>query len=132
MDVMIKIVPRHEMRPNVDGADWYFDEQGNLQVRINPLSDWRMEMLLGVHEAVEAVMCKHNGVTVASVDAFDIEYDKTHSTDLNAGDDPAAPYSHEHCLATAIERILCAELDVNWFEYDKELETRYPGPSKKI
>lgn len=119
------------MRPEVNGADWYFDGLGNLQVRVSPMSDWRREVLLAIHETVEALMCKHNGVTQADVDAFDLEYDKTHDFDLNAGDDPAAPYVREHCLATAIERILCAELEVNWQEYDTELAQSYPGPSKK-
>lgn len=120
------------MRKEVNGADWYWDDQGNLQVRVSPLSDWRYETLLAIHECVEAVMCKHNGVSQKSVDDFDLEYDKTHTFDLNAGDDPAAPYVREHCLATAIERILCAELDVNWLTYDTELANSYPGPSKKV
>lgn len=131
MDIHIKIIPESEQRKEVNGCDWFWDEQENLQVRVSPLSDWRREFLLGIHEAVEAVMCKHNGVTQKQVDEFDIEYDKTHSFDLNAGDDPAAPYRREHCFATAIERILCAELDVNWLEYDTELAQSYPGPSKK-
>lgn len=131
MDIHIKIIPESEQRKEVNGCDWFWDEQENLQVRVSPLSDWRREFLLGIHEAVEAVMCKHNGVTQKQVDEFDIEYDKTHTFDLNAGDDPAAPYRREHCFATAIERILCAELDVNWLEYDTELAQSYPGPSKK-
>ena len=120
------------MRAEVNGADWYFDEKGDLQVRVSPMSDWRRETLLEIHECVEAIMCKYNGVTQQAVDAFDLEYDKTHTFDVNAGDDPAAPYVREHCFATAIERILCAELDVNWLEYDTELSNSYPGPSKKI
>lgn len=133
MDIHIKVVPPSEMRPEVDGADWYFDEAGDLQVRICPMSDWRYEMLLAIHETVEAIMCDHNGVTVAQVDKFDQEYDLAHPNqpDLNAGDDPQAPYRHEHCFATAIERILCGVLGVNWKEYDDELASTYPGPSKK-
>ena len=131
MNIIIKTIPESEMRPEVNGADWFFDENGDLQVRVSPLSDWRREVLLGIHEAVEAIMCKHNGVTQQQVDVFDQEYDKTHTFDVNAGDDPAAPYVREHCLATAIERILCAELEVNWLEYDTELAQTYPGPSKK-
>lgn len=119
------------MRPEVNGADWYFDGLGNLQVRVSPMSDWRREVLLAIHETVEALMCRHNGVTQAAVDAFDLEYDKTHAFDLNAGDDPKAPYVREHCLATAIERILCAEFGVCWSDYDRELSQSYPGPSKK-
>lgn len=102
-----------------------------LIVKVNPLSDWRYEVLLKIHEAVEAIMCRHKGVKVAEVDAFDLEYESTHSSDLNAGDDPRAPYVRQHCIATGIERVLSAELDVNWEIYDKDLETRYPGPSHK-
>lgn len=131
MNIHILVIPESEMRPEVNGADWFFDEKGDLQVRVSPMSDWRRETLLAIHEAVEAIMCKHNGVSQAAVDAFDIEYDKTHTFDANAGDDPKAPYVREHCLATAIERVLCAELDVNWQEYDAELAASYPGPSKK-
>jgi len=131
MNIHILTIPETEQRKEVNGADWFFDSKGDLQVRVSPLSDWRREVLLGIHEAVEAIMCKHNGVTQQQVDAFDMEYDKTHSFDLNAGDDPAAPYVREHCFATAIERILCAELDVNWLSYDTELAHSYPGPSKK-
>lgn len=131
MDIVIRVIPESEQRAEVNGADWFWDEKGNLQVRVSPMSDWRRETLLAIHETVEAIMCKHNGVTQKSVDEFDMEYDKTHTSDLNAGDDPKAPYVREHCLATAIERILCAELDVNWIEYDTELATDYPGPSKK-
>ena len=119
------------MRPEVDGVDWFWKPNGDLEVQIAPMSDWRYEMLLAVHELTEAIMCKHNGVSQQQVDEFDKEYDKTHSTDCNAGDDPAAPYKREHCFATAIERILCAELDVDWLTYDTELATEYPGPSHK-
>lgn len=132
MNVSIKVIPDNEMRPMISGADWYFDEHGDLQVRVSPLSDWRREMLLAMHETTEAIMCMHNGVSQGAVDAFDIEFDKTHKSDLNAGDDPRAPYVREHCLATAIERILCAELEVNWRDYDHELEAAYPGPSHRV
>lgn len=131
MNLICKVIPESEMRAEVNGADWFWDEHGDLQVRVSPMSNWRYEVLLMIHELTEAVMCMHNGVSQAAVDKFDLEYDKTHTFDLDAGDDPHAPYVREHCLATAIERILCAELDVNWLSYDTELAQSYPGPSKK-
>ena len=133
MNIHIQVIPKTSMRANVDGADWYWDEQEDLQVRVCPMSDWRYETLLAIHEAVEAIMCKHNGVSQESVDLFDLEYDIQHpeETDCEAGDDPAAPYVREHCFATAIERILCAELGVSWRKYDDELNQVYPGPTKQ-
>lgn len=103
------------------GADWFWDDAGNLQIRISKLSNWRREVALGIHEAVEAVLCRHDGVSQGDVDAFDHQYERTHASDLNSGDDPAAPYAKQHCFATACERILIAAFGVSWEEYDKEL-----------
>jgi hypothetical protein len=131
MNINIQVIPESEMRKEVNGADWFFDEKGDLQVRVSPMSDWRRETLLAMHEAFEGILCKYKGIDVKDVDAFDNEYDKTHTFDTDAGDEPEAPYCRQHCFATAVERILCAELDVNWKDYDKELRDSYPGPSKK-
>lgn len=121
MNISVKIIPDSDHRYPFTGADWTFDPSGDLEVRVSKMSDWRREFILAVHELVEAALCKHNGVSQAAVDAFDTSYDATHATDLNAGDDPLAPYQHEHCVATAIERVLAAELRVQWLEYDQEL-----------
>lgn len=131
MNFYCKVIPESEQRPEVNGCDWYFDENRDIHVRVSPLSEWKREALLMIHELVEAVMCKNNGVSQASVDEFDIEFDKTHPNDLGAGDDPNAPYAHEHRIATAIEMILCAELGVEWQTYQNELIESYPGPSHK-
>lgn len=131
MNATITITDPKEMRPEVDGVDWHWTPEGNLVVQIAPMSDWRYEMLLAVHELTEAIMCKHNDVSQQSVDEFDKEYDKTHATDCNAGDDSAAPYKLEHCYATAIERILCGAMGVDWKHYDDELASSYPGPRHK-
>lgn len=131
MNIEVKVVHPSQMRPEVDGADWFWDKAGNLQVRVCPMTDWRYETLLAIHETVEAIMCKENGVSQKAVDEFDRKYDQTHSNDVEAGDDPSAPYVREHCFATAIERILCAELGVSWRDYDDELKKLYPGPRHK-
>lgn len=131
MNAKITITQPKDMRPEVDGVDWFWTHEGNLEVQIAPMSDWRYEMLLAVHELTEAIMCKHNGVSQKQVDEFDKEYDKTHDTDCNAGDDSAAPYKLEHCYATAIERILCGAMGVDWKHYDDELASSYPGPRHK-
>jgi hypothetical protein len=131
MNINIKIIPESEMRAEVNGADWFFDDKGDLQVRVSPMSDWRYEILLQFHEAIEAVICHKNGVKQADVDTFDLEYDKTHTFDDDAGDDPKAPYRLEHNYATAIERVMACALGVEWGPYEKELRESYPGPSKK-
>ena len=121
MNIHIEVIDESSHRPFISGADWFFDGNGDLQVRVSKLSDWRREMCLAFHEAIEAVLCKFNGVSQQAVDDFDKQYDATHASDLNAGDDPLAPYAHEHSIATAVERIIAAECRVQWKEYDDEL-----------
>ena len=132
MNITIKTVAPSQMRPGVDGADWYLDKDG-LQVRVCPMSLEKMEIALALHEVFEALLCLHDGVTVKQVDEFDQQYDRDHpnETDCEAGDDPAAPYKVQHSLATAVERIYTAHVGLDWRTYDDELNATYPGPSHK-
>lgn len=120
--MVVDVDPHVDLGRGFTGSDWFWDEQGNLQVRISRMSTWQREAALCIHETVEALLCKHNGVSQIAVDVFDHEFDATHTSDLNAGDDPCAPYAKEHCLATAVERILIAEFGECWKDYDRELE----------
>ena len=133
MDIVIKVIPEKEQRPEVNGADWFFDADGNLQVRVSPMSDWRYETALAFHEAFEACLSKNNGVTQKAVDDFDMAYDLAHpdEPDLNAGDEVDAPYVAEHNYATIVDRLFIGACGLKWKPYDQELATVYPGPSKK-
>ena len=121
MNINIQVIPNEQHRPGISGADWYFDQAGDLQVRISKMSDWRYETCLAVHEMVEAILCKYNGVTVAQVDEFDRPFEEAKDNVTNVGDKTNAPYRREHCFATAAERIVAAELNVPWQDYDDEL-----------
>lgn len=132
MNVKIEIIPHTEQRyPTV--GDWYFEhscpgapkESCDLVIRVSKLSDWRLEMLVAIHEMAEVVLCKDAEVSQESVDAFDIEYEKDRKEGDNSepGDSPLAPYRKQHCIATGIERILAAEMGVVWNQYEAELET---------
>ena len=121
MDIIIKVIDDKQHREGISGADWYFDADGNCQVRVSRMSDWRRETILAFHEAVEAVLCKYNGVTVEQVDIFDSPFELAHDNVTNVGDKTDAPYRREHCFATAVERILAGELEVPWQDYDDEL-----------
>ena len=128
--IVITVMPNEEVtaqavaqgRPSLTGADWYFDNGGDLHVHVAEMSDPLYELLLGVHETIEALACRHDGVSHARVDAFDADYDAHHPTNLNAGDNPECPYRNQHNLATGIERVLAAHWKVDWTPDDRELE----------
>lgn len=122
MNVNIQVIPHDQQRYETCG-DWFFDTDGTLQIRVSKLSDWRREMLIAVHELAEVLMCKNDGISAESVDRFDMDFEKDRHPDDDSepGDSPDAPYVNQHCIATGIERILAAELGVNWRNYENEL-----------
>lgn len=121
MNITIKVIP-HEVQRYPTVGDWFYVGD-DLEIHVSKLSDWRHEMLIAVHELYEALLCEHDGVTQKQVDDFDKAYeanrDRNHDTE--PGDDPAAPYRRQHFRATNIERQLADALDVNWQEYEAEL-----------
>jgi hypothetical protein len=84
------------------------------------------EFLVGMHEAIEAVLCQHAGISPDAVDRFDKAYEARRKPgDLSEpGDDPRAPYHHQHQVATSIEKRLAKQLDVDWAAYDREVSSK--------
>jgi hypothetical protein len=117
MNITIKTIPHDQQRYETAG-DWWFDDAGDLEIRVSEMGDWREEALVAFHELAEVLLCKQRGITAEQVDAFD----KAYAGDGEPGDDPAAPYRKEHFFATSIERLLAAELGIAWAEYDAAVE----------
>lgn len=131
MNIKIEIIP-HEQHRYTTVGDWFFDAAGDLTIRVSKLSDWRREVLVAIHELVEVVLCKHDGVTQEQVDKFDMEdFSYEDHPDEEPGDSLDAPYMRQHCIATGIERILAAELFVPWKNYEDELNALPEIPEKK-
>ena len=128
MNIHALIVPNEEIkkRKGFTGADWWFDENGDLQVRIAKeirKPEWQDTLMN--HEINEAMYATVLGITGKQVDDFDTEYEKTdgcYNHGLDAGDAPGCPYSVPHSLATAPERIYAALVPgFCWKEYDLEI-----------
>lgn len=132
MNVHILTIPNEEIkeRAGFTGADWWFDVNGDLQIRIAKMSSLSREKCLIVHELVEA-LCYHtkHGTDVSAVDEFDrvVEEATPEKHGIDAGDLKGCPYLVEHALATCAERAVFAHLSGidpslgSWREYDDEL-----------
>lgn len=132
MNITVKTVPNEEikLRRGFTGADWWFDENGDLEIRIAKMSSLSREKCLIVHELVEA-LCYHakHGTDVSAVDEFDavVEEAEPEKHGIDAGDQPGCPYLVEHTVATSAERAVFAHLSPldptlgSWREYDDEL-----------
>ena len=143
MKVTIEVIPHSEQRYPTSG-DWWYDECGELQIRVSSMGNWAYEMLVAHHELTEALLCKRAGIGGADVDGFDIAYEKARDEGATAvfadfldglppkrvsqapitaesepGDDPGAPYYTEHQIATGFERIMAAKMEVDWHLYEQ-------------
>ncbi len=120
--VAIESIPHSSQRYETIG-DWY-DRHGVQIIRVSQMSDWRREALVAVHELIEWLIAKHNGVTEAQVDEFDFKFEAARrpgNTD-EPGDNPECPVYREHQIATAVERLLAVELGVDWNDYERECQ----------
>ena len=121
MKIIIKIIPHSEQRyPTV--GDWQWQGE-DLHIKVSELGHWKFNVLVGFHEMIEALLCKDHGVSEQDVDQFDIffESQRVEGNVSEPGDDMAAPYWHEHQMATGFERLMAASLGVNWPVYEEKV-----------
>ena len=140
MQVRIRTIP-HEGQRYPTSGDWRFfgsqhiegtfEVDDMLEVSVSRMDDWRYEALVGIHEAIEALLCKKDGVTGESVDRFDMFYEDARaknreffpcgcamSATSEPGDDIHAPYRAQHVAATLVETFLAEKLGVSWADYE--------------
>lgn len=113
MDIHIKTIPHKDQRYETLG-DWFF-EGDDLTILVSDFGDWRYNVLVGIHEAVEAILCRDRGISEESVTEFDL----AHLEEEEPGFHKDAPYYKEHQIADVIERIMASELNINWKEYEE-------------
>lgn len=94
-------------------------------VSVSTMPDRRYELLVAVHELIEAELCRARGITEHQVTAWDNQHNQGGTIDkqfyTEPGDDPAAPYHREHVFASKVEEMLAHELGVVWADYETAL-----------
>jgi len=124
LKIVIGTTPHKNQRyPTV--GDWIWITPDVLEIQVSDMGNWRYEALVAVHELVEVLLCKQRGITQEVVDGYDVGYEnKRPEGDLSEpGDSADAPYRNEHFFATNVERLLAAELGVDWREYGDVVES---------
>lgn len=133
MNITIKTIPHSQQRYDTIG-DYWFEENGDLQIRVSDTNNWKYEALVALHEAVEVLLCKDRGIPEPEIMAFDKKFEANRPADdqeSEPGDAPNAPYRKEHRFAENLERLLAAELAVDWNQYDADLcKIWHPEPTK--
>lgn len=120
MEIHIEIVSHDDQRYDTVG-DWTFNsafQEGNLFITVSDMNNWRYESLVGIHEAIEAILCDYRGIAEEDVTSFD----KKFKGKGEPGDAKDAPYRKEHKFATKIEKMLAKELGVDWKKYSQAVD----------
>lgn len=107
MKIILESCERDQMRfPSAGDGDWTW-EGDTLHIRVVPQEDDNHTFLFALHEAVEAWLCKNDGVSEEAVDAFDnsrAEYCALYG--LEQGDMDDAPYREQHRKAMLLEHLM--------------------------
>lgn len=121
MRILIESIPHDQQRYETVG-DWQFDEHGTLHVTVSRMTD-DFDFLVGLHEMVEAWLCRARGITGDAVTAFDVAFEaqRAPNDDREPGDERTAPYHREHRFSSGIERKIAVELGIDWLAYEEQI-----------
>lgn len=122
LNIKIMTIPHEQQRyPTV--GDWFWKE-GVLTILVSDMHNWRWEFLVAVHEFIEAMLCNHANIKEEDVTDFDKRFEKerVEGDTSEPGDAFDAPYHRQHFVATNIERILADVMDIEWDDYNAEVE----------
>lgn len=152
LGITIRTIPHNEQSYQTSGNWWFTPD---LEVRVSNMGNDKFESLVGVHETIEALLCRAAGIDEEDVSKFDKLYEDARPDNINSGtrisglnklaelfgcdcepdvesepgDDIHAPYYRQHQLATSVERMLAAEMGVSWMEYEQANLDLYNPPT---
>ena len=126
MRIVIETIPHKSHRYSTCG-DYFMDAEGTLQIRVSEEMPETSQGLVILHELAEMLMCRANGVSIKSIDDFDMNFEANRKPgDLSEpGDQPDAPYRDQHNIASGIERIVCAQMGVGFLEHEKAVDALF-------
>jgi hypothetical protein len=126
-ELLVKVeLVRHQDQRYATAGDWQIEKDGSISIQVSDTGTWLDAMLVGLHEFVEALICHVKGIRQHEVDAFDIEFNRSHDlSEEEPGEDPAAPYRREHAAADVVERIVALEAGVIWREYADRIDALF-------
>ena len=130
--VRIEVVDHKDQRYETAG-DWFVDpSDGSISIRVSNTGSDADAILIGVHELVEAVLCKAHGIGEEEVDEFDAAFNASNDlAEAEPGEDVAAPYFREHAAADIVERFVALQMRVPWVEYSARVDSLFAKEEMK-
>ena len=123
MDIYCYKIQHHlQEYPTVGNYKVSDNGERHLSFYISKLYDEDFELLVFIHELIEARLCQKRGISFDSITVFDKKFEELRSEgvvteDVEPGDAPDSPYRLEHQAAETVERVAASVLGVDWSEY---------------
>jgi hypothetical protein len=119
---LAEVIPHKDQRYETCG-DWQFLSEG-LRIRVSDTGDHASNMLVAIHELIEATLCRECLVSENAIDDFDKFYEQNRNEDSlpEPGNSPLAPYHRQHLIADIVERLVASQAGVNWQIHDARVE----------
>jgi hypothetical protein len=103
-------------------GDYFIKPNGTLRFEILDTGNEFTNRLVLIHELVEETLLEMAGISIDEIDA----YDKAHEDDPGQpGDMVDSPYKHQHGVAIAVERMMCAVAGVAWVDHEGRVAKTY-------
>jgi hypothetical protein len=129
--VLIEVID-HKAQRYLTTGDWQFKSSKDasldaslatdfLHIRVSDTGDYRSNMLVALHEFVEAILCWVHGIDGRVVDAWDMGPGQYME---EPGNNPSAPYHREHCVADIVERLVAMHM-ITWQNHELNIERLY-------
>ena len=130
MKIHFKVIPARRQRYKTVGD--YFKQHGTWQFRVSKLRDPRYAQLVFIHELVEWLLTRVDGISGRKIDRFDMKYEEARAAGAKKapcgckfgeepGDDVHAPYHKQHLAATIAEQAAAQAMKINWNKYERAL-----------
>ena len=98
-------------------GDWFWKDD-TLCIEVVDGGDERSNLLVALHEIIEAMLCRWMNILETDVTKFDVEY----MEDGEPGDSPDSPYHWPHQVATLVERFACFLIGYDWGHHDRRCD----------
>ena len=121
--ISVEVISHKDQRYPTCG-DWTIEPDGSVKVFVSDTGNDVDAFLVGIHEIVEAFLCRQHGVLEMDVNAFDIALDLS-DHDAEPGEHVKAPYHFEHAAAEIVERTVALQAGIRWKEYSDRVDALF-------
>lgn len=119
--ITIRLTDDRDLMRNEGLGDYWSDNKGNVNITayMKDEKSYNEAFLIVCHELIEQRLTEHRGIKEEDIDKFDYMVLHTRPEANEPGDEPDAPYYCEHRFAENIERLIAAELGIDFNDYFK-------------